>query len=204
MTGNSTPTYWETRPRRSSGLSCASADSCATACSRWPPPPVRGRRCEPRRVEDVVRAFPAALAPYDIGSLDTLTTPERRWVDSRGPIAAWATYLIDARMTSASEDGLEFLRLHRRSQRRLTMTTSEAELRAEVRRIERQRLWIVVLGVLAVLLLGVATLRAPVQGWLPVLIVVSVSLGTAGRNYRSLGRRRVELRDHPAGEGPEG
>jgi hypothetical protein len=81
------------------------------------------------------------------------------------------------------------------------MTTSEAQVRADIRRIQRQRLWILALGVLAVIVLGGAILRAPVQGWIAVLILVSVSLATAGRSYRLLGRRRIELLGHLAGEG---
>jgi uncharacterized membrane protein HdeD (DUF308 family) len=80
------------------------------------------------------------------------------------------------------------------------MTTSESQLRTEVRQIERQRFWIVVLGVIAVAVLGAAVLRAPVQGWIAVLILVATGLAAAGRNYRSLARRRIELLDNLASE----
>lgn len=81
------------------------------------------------------------------------------------------------------------------------MAMSDAELRADVRKMERQRIWIVALGLLAVIVLGAAILRLPVQGWIAILIVVSVSLGTAGRSYRSMGRRRAELLQYLGGEG---
>lgn len=73
------------------------------------------------------------------------------------------------------------------------MTSTEPHQPDELRAIERQRSWIALTSVLAVVVLVVAVFRAPPTAIVVVAAIILIALKKAAVKYHALGKRRADL-----------